>query len=746
MAMLFVAQKATAQWSSEASVNTNTVTASITSSDRPDIAASTTDGSFFVRWVQFDPQGRYHYSMYVQKMDKKGRRMWGESGIRIDTLMGGGRYKDAMTVDKKGNLIVATQNTRIDQYRQFPVVYKIDGTSGQTTWTANIDSVAGENDYQGIGPTLAITNSNDVIVSWNMSIMVGAGTRDGVYMQKINGNTGKFAWPSRVTIQDDISMMGLFPQPIVISDNSVIVTWEHRPAGSSGSTPFNLSAQKYSIDNGKAVWARPTELSPANPVAPGGPSKYYNDGKGGVIVSYIKTGITGAEIYAQRIDTATGLTKWGADSKLVARNTVGASSNDAGTAYDTVTNKLWFAVMNDVPNGGINGDWIYLQGLDLNGKLIYGDSSKGPQILPLSDGRPQTSRQTIGMRNTGDGLLMLYAEGVAPAKTFIKATKIDYTAKMTWTGLGDSIITVSSVADLNAGMLSDYIPVDSQLVIAMSTDAGVQLVQNVKNSRATGGSLGNGTLKQTTNFDTTTLVITYGDAVPYLGGTSNTGILPEYIVDNPDVAEVDENNNIVALAAGTFHAKAYFPGTDVYVSKTSLSKTIIVKKKQLTVIAENKSIEYGHDIPQLTMTFHDFINGDDVMSFTKLPTIVTPAVSKSPIGVYPITLQGGVSSKYELALVNGIMTIYPSSGSEKDKLEAYCSSSSTLQVNIYSTTQQSGILQLIDMSGKMLWSQQIDVPNSITNFQIPVYTLNPAIYVVRFVGKATVLDQKVKIK
>jgi hypothetical protein len=146
------------------------------------------------------------------------------------------------------------------------------------------------------------------------------------------------------------------------------------------------------------------------------------------------------------------------------------------------------------------------------------------------------------------------------------------------------------------------------------------------------------------------------------------------------------------------------------------------------------------------MTFHDFVKGDDVMSFTKLPTIVTPAFTKSPIGVYPITLQGGVSSKYDPVLVNGTLTVYPSTGSDNDKLEAYCSSQSTLQVNIYSTQQQNGVLQLIDMSGKMLWSQQVQVPNSITNFQIPIYTLAPGVYVARFVGQTSVLDQKVKIK
>jgi hypothetical protein len=748
VAMLLFVEKATAQWTSEASINTQTTLAPLSSTDRPDIISSQKDGSFFVRWVQSDPQGRYTYAMYVQKIDRKGNRLWGDVGIKIDTLMGSGRFRDVMTVDKNGNLIVATQNTRIGPYNQFPVIYKIDGATGQSIWTAKIDTLAGANDYQALSPTVDITSSNDIIIAWNHSTLVGQGSRDGVYMQKISGADGSFMWPSRIAIQDNIAMMGLFPQPIVLSDNSFIVTWEHRPAGSAGSTPFNIAAQKYRIADGSSVWGTSTEISPNNPITPGGPSKYYNDKRGGIILSYLKSGSRGGEIYAQRIDTATGANKWGADSKLVAKNTLGATSNDAGTAYDTINNKLWFAVMDDVPNGGLSGNKIYLQGLDLSGKLLYGDSSTGPEILPLSNGSPQTYPQTIGMRNSGDGLIVVYAEGIAPARTSVKAIKVDYTAQRAWT-MGDSIITVSTVKGLGSGVLSDYMPADSQLVIAMATSkesANFQLVQNIKNSKVTGGTLGNGTIRQTIDFDTATLYITYGDAVPYLGGASNTGILPEYIVDNTDIAVVDDNNNVEALTAGTFNVRAYFPGTDVYVSKTSLPKKIVVRKKQMTIIAENKSIEYGHDIPQLTMTFHDFVNGDDVMSFTKLPTIVTPAVAKSPIGIYPITLQGGVSSKYEPVLVNGTFTIYPDKGSDKDKLEAYCSSTSTLQVNIYSTTQQSGVLQLIDMSGKMLWSQQVEVPNSITNFQIPVSTLSPAIYVVRFVGKATLLDQKVKIK
>jgi hypothetical protein len=740
--MLLFVEKAAAQWTSEASINTQTETAFLAGSDRPDIVASPTDGSYFVRWVQIDFQGRYNYAMYVQKIDKRGYRLWGDNGIRIDTLSGTARYKDAMAVDMNGNLIVATQNTRVDQYRQFPIVYKIDGKSGKTLWSRGIDSSI---DYQALAPTVGITRSNDIIVTWNNSVSLGgSSTRDGVFMQKINGATGSFMWPGRIALQDDFTRMGLFPQPIVLSDGSFMVTWEYRPAGSAGSAPFNLVAQKFDM-NGTALWKAPTEISPSNLIAPGSASKYFNDKQGGVIVSYMKTGVKGAEVYAQRIDTATGANKWGVDSRLVARNALGASSSDAGTVYDEVNKKLWFAIIHDIPNAGIRGDRFYLQGLDLNGKLVYGDSTNGPEILPLSDGTASKSRQSINMRNTGDGLVLVYAEGMAPAKTFVKALKVDYTGKYAWT-MGDSIITVSSVPGITSGTLSDYVPVDSQLVIAMNTSKGFQLAQNIKNSKVTGGNLGNGTVRQTISFDTTTLYITYGDAVPFLGGTSNTGITPEYTVDNSDVATVDDNNNIDVISAGTFHVRAYFPGTDVYISKTSTPKTIVVRKRPMTIIAENKSIAYGHDIPELTMTFHDFVKGDDVMSFSKLPTIVTPAVTKSPIGVYPITLQGGVSTKYEPVLVYGTLTVYPSGGTDNDKLEAYCSSTTTLQVNIYSTQQQTGLLQLIDMSGKMLWSQQMQVPAFTTNTQIPVYSVSPGVYVVRFVGSSSILNQKVKIK
>lgn len=750
--MLFLTKETRAQWTSEPYINTKTTTASLIAGDKPDIVASLTDGSYFVRWVQHDNKGRYKYAMYVQKFDKKGHRLWGDLGIRFDTLIGDSRFKDGMILDNNGNLVVGTQNTRLDHYKQFPVIYKIDGNTGDVIWKAEIDTVAGANDYQGLAPTMAVTPSNDVIVCWNNSVARGNDELGYLYMQKINGATGNFMWPQRKTIWSSNDRSTLFPQPIVLNNTNFIVTWEYRPAGSAGSTPFNIVAQKFRIDDAEPVWSNPTEISPANPIAPGGPSKYFEDKQGGIIIYYGKSGSRGMELYAQRIDTATGATKWGTESKLVSKNTIGASSNDAGAVYDYDNRKLWVAILQDIPSAGLNSNRIYLQALDLNGNrlLAGGDSTRGPEILPITNGGAAEVRQTIGMRNTGDGLLLVYAQGIAPARTLVKATKVDYTtAENSWKKLdADSIITVSSVKGISSGVLSEYVPVDSQVVIAMraSTTLGdVELAQNIKSTKTAGGTLGNGILKQEISFDTTTLYLTYGDAVPYLGGTCTAGTSPTYSVDDESIAYVDDQGEIQILKAGVFRVYAYFPGTELYISRTSLPKRIVVSKRHITVTAESKSIEYGHSVPTLTMQFNDFINGDDIMSFTKLPTITTPAVYKSPIGVYPINLQGGVSPKYEPVLVNGTLTIYPLSGSEKDKLEAYCSSPGTLQVNIYSTQEQSGVLQLIDMTGKIVYTQKLQLSNTTTNIQIPVYTLAPAIYIARFAG-TSVLDQKVKIK
>jgi hypothetical protein len=51
------------------------------------------------------------------------------------------------------------------------------------------------------------------------------------------------------------------------------------------------------------------------------------------------------------------------------------------------------------------------------------------------------------------------------------------------------------------------------------------------------------------------------------------------------------------------------------------------------------------------------VNNDTEASLTTPPTVTTTATSASPVGSYPITVSGAVSSNYEITYVNGTLTV-----------------------------------------------------------------------------------------
>lgn len=756
-----IMQTANAQWSSESNVNTKTVTNVSSSTTRPSIVAGP-GGSSYIRWIQNDTlsSGNAAMCMFVQKMDRKGNRVWNQSkGVRIDSLIGMTQYADNMSTDNDGNLIVASQNARYDNAHQCPVITKINASTGAIIWQKNIDTVPGSNDKSGMAPVIGITPGNNIVIAWvNSKLIKGSSELAGIYMHKLNGANGNFMWPGRVCVSEDTTEGTNLSQIIMLpnSENSIVV-WGYRNAGVAGSIPFNLRAKKFDI-NGTALTTTATEISATHLNQPGSFPTLINDKQGGVLVYFRSPGAKGNELYAQRIDTATAANMWGTEAKLIAKNIISSSADDGGVAYDSVNKKLWVAVMYAAPINRTQGTGAYLQGLNLSGNRLLGfpnDSTSGPQLLAVSDGSNATAPSGLALRYTGDGLIWVYTEGLYPNPVTLKATKIDFTGKKMWAMPdADSVLTVSNVKGLtNAArnVVTEYMPADSQLVVAMygtpTLNTTQQLAQNIKNSQVTGGTIGNGTIRQNVIFDTTAVYITYGDAVPYLGGISDAGISPVYLTDDATIIAAPDSVHLSTQSGGVAHITAYFPGSDVYIAKKyKYAKPIYVAKKNINVIADNKTQAYGHPIPTLTMHFDAFINNDDVSSFTELPTIVTPAKMNSPLGVYPITLQGGLSPKYIPVLTNAQLTIYPANGANGDKLEAYNDGGGRLQVNIYTNKQdQTGTVQLIDMSGKILYSKHINLTGLVTNVQIPTYTVMPAIYVVRFVGTQSVLDQKVKL-
>lgn len=129
-----------------------------------------------------------------------------------------------------------------------------------------------------------------------------------------------------------------------------------------------------------------------------------------------------------------------------------------------------------------------------------------------------------------------------------------------------------------------------------------------------------------------------------------------YTIESGDAAVIDpETGNVLIQKAGSVVINAFQEQWGGFLAATG-SATLTINKAPLTATAENKSFEYGKEIPELTITYTGFVYDDDVSSITP-PEISTTATSTSEVGTYPITLTGGSAENYNLVLVDGILTI-----------------------------------------------------------------------------------------
>ncbi len=84
--------------------------------------------------------------------------------------------------------------------------------------------------------------------------------------------------------------------------------------------------------------------------------------------------------------------------------------------------------------------------------------------------------------------------------------------------------------------------------------------------------------------------------------------------------------------------------------------TLSIEKRNLRITADDKSKYQGEANPALTMTFENFVNGDDENDIN-IPSISTTATTNSAIGTYPISLSSGSATNYNLVFTNGTLTV-----------------------------------------------------------------------------------------
>lgn len=89
----------------------------------------------------------------------------------------------------------------------------------------------------------------------------------------------------------------------------------------------------------------------------------------------------------------------------------------------------------------------------------------------------------------------------------------------------------------------------------------------------------------------------------------------------------------------------------------SASVLVHVQKQNLTITANDISKIYGAPVPELTASYNGFVNADITNKLSALATLTTTATNDSPVGVYPITASGALSSNYNITFNQGTITI-----------------------------------------------------------------------------------------
>jgi MBG domain-containing protein/HYR domain-containing protein/type IX secretion system substrate protein len=120
---------------------------------------------------------------------------------------------------------------------------------------------------------------------------------------------------------------------------------------------------------------------------------------------------------------------------------------------------------------------------------------------------------------------------------------------------------------------------------------------------------------------------------------------------NPPEGVILNVNNMQTLSV------SFVPDDPSASNSTSASTTIDVAKTMLTATAENKSINQGEEIPELTLSYSGFVNGENQEALFFTPTLSTTATPESPAGDYVISVAGGTDSNYAFTLLPGTLTI-----------------------------------------------------------------------------------------
>jgi uncharacterized repeat protein (TIGR02543 family) len=243
---------------------------------------------------------------------------------------------------------------------------------------------------------------------------------------------------------------------------------------------------------------------------------------------------------------------------------------------------------------------------------------------------------TPSMVPTASGLLT--GDAVASATLTYEGTgSTSYAASITMpTAAGTYSVTPSAVA-LSTGSTANY----SFTYVA--------------------GSLTITATTQTISFPTISSKV-YGSGTFTASATATSGLTVTFASTTTAICTVS-GTTVTIIKVGTCTLTVDQAGNANYNAANQVSQNITITKATLTATASSHNVAYGAAIPPRTVTYSNFVNGDNATSssFTSgliAPTCTTTFTSSAAAGSSAATVcSGGSSTNYTFSFVDGTITV-----------------------------------------------------------------------------------------
>ncbi|MEP7263891.1 MAG: T9SS type A sorting domain-containing protein [Bacteroidota bacterium] len=449
------------QWTSNVAVNTLVKDNSGVSEVTP-LSATANDGSTYVSW--FESTAATNYKLMMQRISVTGQMLWGTTGITVSSFpQNSAIYRYDLNTDNEGNAVVVFQDERSGHLDI--VAYKLD-TAGNMLWGSSGIALTDSTSAQGLGPTIGITSTNDVIIAWNAD----AGNNKWIAFQKISA-AGNVIWPS---VKRIISGTVKYSRPTMVPATGEDFIMLYVQESGSGFPPSSQMFSQRFDSNGDPVWTQTVTVSMKMIPFFFFP-KAVTDHNAGFYVSFstsLNSNPTIGDVYVQHVDFTGAL--WSIDGIIASAyttfhkfNPVLVTNADGTSSYVVMK----FTDLNQSQSG------IYIQKFNTAGFVQLGNN--GVQVVPVQ----AAYNDPFGMAISPTGIITGYTIGNAPSQT-MAAVKTDTTGNSVWVGNSVTLCsTISGKDDASCGVF-----MNNQLVFVWEDeriDGGVY-AQNISDAGQVG--------------------------------------------------------------------------------------------------------------------------------------------------------------------------------------------------------------------------------------------------------------------